>query len=185
MANGGGVWLEFHVEPEWAEELHAARLKALPLTTQKVSDVHLTVLYLGKGVSDADAKILWEEGVVPHLGGSFNFYWEKVRLGTWSPPEVMMFEAGCSEPEDFEALYRAFYAKAVELGINVAGTNAGQDKHNGYHITIDKRQSPPYSDQEVKDVKTYMGFPSGFPIIWQDVRLVRGDSENVLYSSAL
>src|SRR3989338_6800563 len=52
----GGLWLEFHVDPEWAEELHSARLKALPLTTQKASDVHLTVLYLGKGGPGAAAQ---------------------------------------------------------------------------------------------------------------------------------
>ena len=181
----GGLWLEFHVDPEWAEELHSARLKALPLTTQKASDVHLTVLYLGKGVSDADAKVLWDEGVVPHLKkGSFDFYWKEVRTGTWSPPEVLMIDAGCAEPKHFEALYRALFAKAVELGIKVAGTNAGPDKHNGYHITVDKRHSPPYSEQEIKDVRAHLGFPSNFPIFWQDIRMVRGDSENVLWSHA-
>lgn len=183
-SGGGGVWLEFHLDPEWAQEFHDARMRALPFSTQKETDVHLTVLYLGKEVTDKQAEILWKEGILPYLDQRFfkDFVWKDPKKGSWSPPEVVMIDVVDTLPGRFETLYRAFYAKALELGIKVAGTNTSPDKHNGMHVTIDKRASPPYSHSELDAVNLHMGLFKNVSIFWEDVRLVRGDSTNILWS---
>jgi hypothetical protein len=175
----GGVWLELSVNPVVAYEFHQRRLKVLPFTTQKAEDVHLTVLYLGKGLSDAQIDQVWEKGVVPRLSDDFYFKWGAARSGTWGFPVVMM-DLHTERPYIFEALYRSFYAAAVEAGVTIAGTNTSPDKHNGYHVTIDKRQDPPYSEAELSGIKEAMNDFQDSVVLLTDVRLVRGSSTNIL-----
>jgi 2'-5' RNA ligase len=182
MASGGGVWLELHPYNLFASLFHERRSKAIPYTTQTADDVHLTVLYLGKEVTDAQVEVLWREAVLPNLKKNFDFRLGSVHAGSWGPPEVVMMDVALLDQESFEVLYRAFYAKALELGIKVAGTNTSPDKHNGTHITVDKRHTPPYSEGEMTAIKCEMEVFVDVRSYWRDIRIVRGGSQNVLKS---
>lgn len=173
------MWLELSVDPAVAYEFHQRRLKVLPFTTQKAEDVHLTVLYLGKGLSKVQLDHVWVKGVVACLADPFDFKWGEARPGTWGFP-VLMMDLHLDNLEPFEALYRSFYAAAVEAGVTIAGTNTSPDRHNGYHVTIDKRQDPPYSEAELSGIKEVMSDFKDSQILLTDIRLVRGSSTNIL-----
>jgi hypothetical protein len=174
-----GVWLEFKPTQEWCEKFHQLRTQALSNTTQQAKDVHLTVLYLGKEVTDEIVDDLWNDCVNPFLQTTgikrdYPFKCEQIHIGDWGPPVVMM-RLKNSKSSTFESLYRAFYQKALDLGIKVAGTNASPEKHNGYHITIDKREEPLYTQAEVDGVKLRMRRLLKRSVPFESVRLVRGD----------
>ncbi len=177
-ASKGAIWLELGLDPKYETKFDELRKEAFPdLTFDKRT--HATILYIGKyDFKQEDLDALWSivcksvDGFLmednEHLFGL-----KEICLGDWSP--VTFAKLSRHDDDDImEDLYRALYAKCINLGYPPQMTNCVPETRGDWHLTIQ------WSRENLEQTQKVFAPLIRQPVPFTSIRLVQGNSFNIL-----